>query len=221
MRGAKRMQGYSELKQRHRMLRDGFHENLSLRVHRALSWLQRAEESEDPDGRFIFLWIAFNAAYATEINKDSSERETFNQFLKKLNELDSARLLEAITWQSFSGSIRVLLANRYVFPAFWDYHKGLLSESQWQEQFQKANRAVQVALGERDTVTVLSIVLSRIYTLRNQVVHGGSTCGSAVNRDQMRDCVAFLAKLVPVILTIMMDHPETLWGDASFPVIHA
>jgi len=56
---------YASLKARHRAEREGWHANLSLRVHRALSWLERAEElaaQEDPDGEFIFLWIAFNAA---------------------------------------------------------------------------------------------------------------------------------------------------------------
>ncbi|MCA6065370.1 HEPN domain-containing protein [Thalassolituus marinus] len=213
------MMSYAELKQRHRNEREDFHENLSLRVHRALSWLQRAEDSEDADAQFIFLWIAFNAAYATDISKGTPERDTFIQFLKKLDALDNTRLLESITWNEFSGSIRILLNNRYVFPAFWDYQKGQLTEQQWQEQFASANWAAQVALGGRDTVTVLSIVLSRIYTLRNQIVHGGATWNSSVNRDQMRDCVAFLSKLVPAIVTIMMDHPETLWGDASFPVV--
>lgn len=213
------MMSYAELKQRNRNEREDFHENLSLRVHRALSWLQRAEDSEDADAQFIFLWIAFNAAYATDISKGTPERDTFIQFLKKLDALDNSRLLESITWNEFSGSIRILLNNRYVFPAFWDYQKGQLTEQQWQEQFASANRAAQVALGGRDTVTVLSIVLSRIYTLRNQIVHGGATWNSSVNRDQMRDCVAFLSKLIPAIVTIMMDHPETLWGDASFPVV--
>lgn len=54
---------YERLKQRHRAERDGHHENLTLRVHRSLSWLNRAEQAEDLDGQFIFLWIAFNAAY--------------------------------------------------------------------------------------------------------------------------------------------------------------
>ena len=57
---------FQELKQRHREERDAQHENLRLRIHRALSWLQRAEMADDEDGRFIFLWIAFNASYATE-----------------------------------------------------------------------------------------------------------------------------------------------------------
>jgi hypothetical protein len=39
-------------------------------------------------------------------------------------------------------------------------------------------RAVHLALGKQDTVTVLSIVLSRIYVLRNQLIHGGQARGS-------------------------------------------
>ena len=68
---------------------------------------------------------------------------------------------------------------------------------------------------------MLSIVLSRMYTLRNQLIHGGATCGSQINREQLRDCVAFLGKLVPFIIQLMMDNPNTLWGDAAYPVVDA
>ena len=57
---------HSALKQRHRLVRDEHPTSLTLRIHRALSWLNRAEQAEDVDGRFIFLWIAFNAAYASQ-----------------------------------------------------------------------------------------------------------------------------------------------------------
>lgn len=46
---------YQTLKARHRIERDAHHPNLALRVHRALSWLNRAEQAEDVDGRFIFV----------------------------------------------------------------------------------------------------------------------------------------------------------------------
>jgi len=37
-----------------------------LRVHRSISWVDRAEaELDDHDARFLFLWIAFNAAMLT------------------------------------------------------------------------------------------------------------------------------------------------------------
>lgn len=55
------------LKARHREIRDGQPDPLRIRIHRAISWLARAErEVDDHDARYIFLWIAFNAAYAHE-----------------------------------------------------------------------------------------------------------------------------------------------------------
>jgi hypothetical protein len=35
----------------------------------------------------------------------------------------------------------------------------------------------------------------------------------------MRDCTNFMAKLVPLVIEVMMDHPQTLWGDACYPVV--
>ncbi|MDR1613187.1 MAG: hypothetical protein LBT97_10475, partial [Planctomycetota bacterium] len=81
--------GHTELKARHRQVRESEPVNLRLRVHRALSWLARAEQAGDLDGRFIFLWIAFNAAYAQEIDGDQfSEQGAFRAFLEKLCALD-------------------------------------------------------------------------------------------------------------------------------------
>jgi len=76
--------------------RDQFPQSLSLRVHRALSWLNRTEqESEDHDAKFIFLWVAFNTAYANEIpdRQHFSERELFQGFLGRLIESDSEQRL--------------------------------------------------------------------------------------------------------------------------------
>lgn len=49
---------YQELKQRHRQERDAQHSNLRLRVHRALSWLDRAEQVKLRGGqpRPLFRW---------------------------------------------------------------------------------------------------------------------------------------------------------------------
>jgi hypothetical protein len=216
---------FERLKERHRAERHAWPENLSLRVHRALSWLNRAEQlggQDDLAGQFIFLWVAFNAAYATEIDEKygESEQQTFRAFLQKLAELDAARKrFESLTWQEFPKSIRVLLDNRYVFADFWHWQNGSLTEAEFQAKFAAANKAAHVALGRQDTVTVLSIVLSRIYVLRNQLVHGGATWGSSINREQLRDCTNFMAKLVPLVIEVMMDHPATLWGQGTYPVV--
>lgn len=212
---------YQELKERQRAERHSYPPNLSLRVHRALSWLHRSEMADDPDGTFIFQWIAFNAAYATEIDPQyrPNEQSTFRDFLQKLCDLDHLHQLEALTWDEFPKSIRLLLDNHYVFQNFWDYHNGKITEQDWKDAFSKSKAAAGKALGKRDTTAVLGIVLNRIYTLRNQLIHGGATWSSGVNRDQIRDCVALMGKLVPVIVTIMMDHPGTLWGEGCYPVV--
>jgi hypothetical protein len=80
------MTDYAQLKERNRAKRGAWDPSLSLRVHRALSWLDRAEQlsaQEDTDGQFILLWIAFNAAYATEIDERyrESEQQTLRGFL--------------------------------------------------------------------------------------------------------------------------------------------
>jgi len=216
---------YERLKTRQRQERDAWPENLGLRVHRALSWLNRAEQlgdQDDLDGQFIFLWVAFNAAYATEIDEKyrESEQQTFRAFLDKLAGLDAAqKRFDALVWTEFPKSIRVLLDNRFVFADFWHWQNGSLPEAEYKSKFAAANRKAHLALGRQDTVTVLSIVLSRIYVLRNQLVHGGATWGSSINREQLRDCTNFMAKLVPLVIEIMMDHPETLWGQGVYPVV--
>ena len=59
---------FQDLKKRHRKERKAYGKYLDVRVHRALSWLDRAEQcADDSDSHVIFLWIAFNAAYAHEI----------------------------------------------------------------------------------------------------------------------------------------------------------
>lgn len=212
---------YERLKHRHRQERDRQHENLAVRIHRALSWLQRAEQADDQDGRFIFLWIAFNAAYATEIieNRRLSEQNTFTAFLRKLCDLDQDKRIDALVWQEFSGSIRVLLDNPYVFQSFWDYHSGKIDEDLWQTRFAGGKKAAHRALSSGDTPSLLGVVFNRLYTLRNQLVHGGATWNGAVNRNQLRDCVNLLSKLVPLVIELMMDNPDTLWGDACYPVV--
>ena len=66
---------------------------------------------------------------------------------------------------------------------------------------------------------VLSNVFDRLYVLRNQLVHGGSTWNSDINRDQVRDGAAILEFLVPVFVDVMMDNPQEDWGRPFYPVV--
>lgn len=216
------MKNFQQLKQRQRIERDEYPKNLALRVHRALSWLGKAKSCQgDDDAQFIFLWISFNAAYANDVGREYKEGEhkTFDNFIKKLCNLDESNRLFNLIWQEFAGAIRVLLANEHVFQPFWDFTNGNIEEAQWKERLDNAKHSANIALGNENTAKVLSIVFDRIYTLRNQMIHGGATYNSKLNRGQMRDCCHLMDKLVPVIIEIMMDHPKELWGDAYYPVV--
>lgn len=212
---------HSALKQRHRQVRDEHPTRLTLRVHRALSWLNRAERAEDVDGKFIFLWIAFNAAYAQELDGSdrTSDKATFTAFLQKLCDLDVSKRIDELIWKEFSGSVRSLLDNPYVFHLFWEFQRGRIDESEWKDRFAAARKSAQSALACGNTPALLAVVFNRLYTLRNQLMHGGATWDGKVNRDQLRDCTRLLGKLVPVIIVLMMDNPNALWGEAVYPVV--
>jgi len=214
---------HDALKQRHRLVRDKHPASLTLRIHRALSWLHRAEQADDTDGKFIFLWIAFNAAYAQELDDRDHpcDKSTFTAFLQKLCDLDTSKRIDDLIWKEFSGSIRALLDNPYVFHPFWEFHRGHMNESQWKQRYDSANKSVQTALASGNTTALLAVVFDRLYTLRNQLIHGGATWDSKINREQLRDCTRLLGKLVPLIISLMMDNPQTLWGNAVYPVVEA
>lgn len=213
---------YASLKAMHREVRDTFPESLALRTHRALSWLNRAEsEQEDADAKFIFLWIALNAAYAHEITDRAkfTERRMFLRFLDRLIATDTEDLLHGIVWEHFPGPVRLLLANQYVSQEFWDFHTGRIGPQEWELRFQSSKSAATRALGKRDTKRVIAIVFDRLYVLRNQLIHGGATWNSTVNRSQLRDGGRILAVVVPAIIYLLLNSPEQEWGTPSYPVI--
>lgn len=210
---------HAHLKERQRAERDRHAEGIALRIHRALSWLNRAELCDDEDGRFIFLWIAFNAAYANDLgDMRMAESRLLGEFLQRLSRLDGRSRLSGLTWRRYPSAFRLLLNNGYVFQPYWDHQNGLSGSDDWESRFTSAKRAANTALANQDTGTVLSIVFQRLYTLRNQLIHGGATWNGAVNRDQLRDANGILGDVVPVIIEIMLDNAREHWGDACYPV---
>lgn len=214
---------HAELKTKQRAIREGFPPTMGLRVHRAISWIGRAEAcGTDDDARFIFLWIAFNAAYADEGEFQTiqpGERAAFADFFGRLIALDDQRRIYGAIWQRFSGPVRLLMENRYVFNPFWQHHNGITGFEDWEERFKASSRAFAQAIQNGDTKRVLSFVFDRLYVLRNQLVHGGSTWNSGINRTQVRDGAAILGFLMPVFADLMMDNPEQDWGKPFYPVV--
>lgn len=207
------------LKQRHRDIREAQPENLRLRLHRSLSWLLHAEQIADEDTRFILLWIALNAAYAREFSREESERDRVRGFIETLVALDTPKRLHGALFQQFSGPIRTLIDNHFTFEPFWTALRTHDASGQWEARFAGSKKAAMASVMKGETATVLSIVFDRLYVLRNQLVHGGATWNSQVNRAQVADALNILGTLVPLVLEIMMEHPQQDYGEVLYPVV--
>lgn len=198
-------------------------ESMRLRLQRALSWLERAgREDADPDAQFVFLWVAFNAAYASEfssLDDGGCERGRFSRFLGKLVALDDGKSLARLVFEQFSGPVRMLLDNHFVFEPFWRAVREHDPSERWKAAFTGSKKLALASIVAGDAATTLAIVLDRLYVLRNQLIHGAATWGGEINRGQVNDGVRIMRSMVPAILSIMINHPEAEFGDVAYPEI--
>ena len=213
-------QHHALLKQRFDDHKDRLSEASSIRIHRALSWLRRAEqEDEDPDARFIFLWIGLNAAYAQEFGVGEPERRRLAHFVGALVQVDGEGRLHDLVFQQFSGVIRNLISNKYVFEPFWKALREHDASDAWQREFEGSRKAAMHALMGKQVAATLGVIFDRLYVLRNQLVHGGATWRSSVNRQQVEDGARLLGLLLPLVIGLLVEHPELELGDVLYPVV--
>ena len=209
------------LKNKQRKIRATFPDGLALRVHRSISWLTRSEkEAADLDVCFILLWISFNSAYASDIEEtDANERASFKKFFSTLIKLDNKHRVYDAVWTRFSQEIRILLDNKYIFGPFWSHQNGLPGYERWEDRLEASKKSASQAMKSFDTPALLAVVFDRLYVLRNQIIHGGSTWNSSVNRRQVQDSVSVLSWLLPIFIDIMMDNSKQDWGKPFYPVV--
>ena len=221
------------------------HQHNADRMRRAESWLARANRAasegekadDDTDDigfaceRFMFLWISFNAAYGYEVIEDETrashrkENEKFTKFFYEIVRRDRGGIIRNILWKKYSGPVRVLLRNKYVFKPFWESVREAPGGRGWKQQFEKEKQQANNALANGNVDRVLEIVFRRLYVLRNQIFHGGTTFAEGWGRDQVRDGSRIMAALVPTILDIMRadiaTNPDTdAWGKGAYPRIN-
>jgi len=64
----------------------------------------------------------------------------------------------------------------------------------------------------------MGIMFDRLYTLRNQLLHGGATWNSGVNRSQISQGAEIMGQVVPIVIHLMMNDHQRVWGGACCPV---
>ena len=217
----------------------GFHTDKGrnrTRMRRALTWLEAANQFDtSAEERFIFMWVSFNAVYGDEPLSGDEEDDSKKMmgFLGKVKRHGDP-LLRAVISEHKKDFIAVL-ENRYMNRFFWkwvreqednkEYEHGLMfyhdhwNRSDTGSKFLKKNRWLVHDTGHAE---FLRQVFWHLYTLRNQLLHGGATYRSSINRDSIKAGNKALALLLPVILEIIFTHiknnPETNeWGRVWYP----
>jgi hypothetical protein len=195
-------------------------QNDAIRLHRAISWVKCAEDHENnPDLKFITLWIAFNACYADNDAHEFilSEKKRFKDFIERLVKCDKEERFFKLLWFKFSGPVRLLIDNKYAYKQFWDAQRG--ENIDWERLFNQSKIDSRNYLAHQQVSNLLELVLDRLYTVRNQLIHGGATYESKLNRSQVQDASQILEFLLPIIIDIMIYNIDEDWGVINYPVI--
>ncbi|KZZ41928.1 MAG: hypothetical protein MK185_07920 [Saccharospirillaceae bacterium] len=214
---------FAVLKQRLRDQRDLFNQLHSTRLHRALSWLQAAEnQSDDKDMQFISAWISFSACSFSSADTSGSayslaEQKDFQHFIQQLVELDKQQKIYHCLWHQYSGPVKALIKNPYVFAPFWQSLRE--NNEDWNAKFDRSSVDALNYLSRKKIPELLGIVLDRLQVLHNQVVGGGATYQSQINREQVEDGARLLMTLMPIIIDIMLESSDHDWGELAYPVI--
>ncbi|HBS42504.1 MAG TPA: hypothetical protein DEA26_07480 [Oceanospirillales bacterium] len=205
------------LKEQLRQQRDLFHEAHATRLHRAISWWRAALAQEgQTDLQFITAWISLNACALTAQQNESPD---FLPLMQRLVRLDQEQSLYGLLWHTYSGPVKALIKNPYVYGPFWEAQRAADSVSDWRSGFEKASVEALNCLSRKKVPELLSITLERLSVLQDQVLGGGATYASQVNREQVETGAKLLLSLLPVILNIMLHHPDEDWGELAYPVL--
>ena len=211
----------------------------ALRIHRAISWVKRAEKITDDWDKFIFYWIAFNAAYAQYVipADNAGEKTCFDDYFDKIIKLDCDKRIHSAVWLRYSSIvdwkysrlIKHFLDNRFTFQKFWNFHnpahnciKAHDDCKNWEVSFDKEKQSVRSAIDRKNTKKILCILFDRLYTLRNQIFHGGTSWDSDIaGRNQVKEGADIMSSLVPIFIYLMMEgeSPESEWGHSHYPRI--
>lgn len=106
-------------------------------------------------------WISLNACYAVsgDIN-GTREKTKLTEFFEKLINADQNRI-HHLFWMKFSGVIRVLLNNQFIYNRCWLYQRG--EALSWKVEFERENiNALLLLQSPNRSVDLISLVMNRL-----------------------------------------------------------
>lgn len=203
-------------------LRGTLPSTMALRTYRAISWIGRADSIQnDTDGKVISLWIAMSALYTDDREGSAShedQKTIRDSFLQKLIEHDTDNTLQKLLWDGLLPAIRSLSEDHYLFAPYWHHKHGHDGYEDWDKHFHLSVSHHEAAIRAKNATNVLSILFDRLHVLRSQLLYGGATWQSSLNRQPIEQAAIVLGTLLPTFITIMIHTPRENWHRPFYPV---
>lgn len=190
-------------------------EAIDIRLKRARSWFRKATGAavhHDIDAQFIFLWVAFNALYGTpryhgNDNPKGNEINDFTRFLGAVEKRSCGAVEKAL--RPLEDDVERLMRSPFLDIECW---------RKWDmEGIRDRQKRVSSARNVYAGGFHLDQLFRRIYTLRNQLLHGAATDGGQRNRESLKHAVPILCTAVKVIINLVDEYRTQIHGLEPIP----
>ena len=200
------------------------------RIDRMKAWISHAEATsaeEEAHIRFLFYWIAYEAAYHMNETGESEggHGKERREFHLRLASHDRGRLQSILRAQRTN--VVSILELRQAHPSFWkrwDEDEGVETVKEWKSVFrnrvQKIVEHLDVAVrsGIKWKIAgTLNALFENLSVVRNQIVHGGSAGPDSRGRTQVILGAKLLSAFVPCFHGVIKANPNEDWGEPPFP----
>ena len=205
------------------------------RIDRMRVWISHAKAisgEEEAHIRFLFYWIAYEAAYHMNETGESEGRhwKERRKFHQRLASHDRGGKLQSIL-HAQKDDVVGILELRQAHPSFWrrlPVDKEVRRDKEWESVFQKRvqkmvedlNDAVRSGI-KRKIKGILNDLFENLSIVRHQIVHGGSAGSKSQGRTQVILGARLLSEFVPcfheVIEKSIKHNPNEDWGEPPFP----
>ena len=216
------------------------------RIARMSTWISHAEAisgEEEAHIRFLFYWIAYEAAYQmneTRGSKVEHEKER-REFHQRLADHHWVRLQSILRAQE--NDVVDILELRQAHPSFWRRRKVRKGDKvaetaeAWEWDFRSWVRSAkkdlkkavryQKRLNEADwyqrkiagtlIAETLNDLFENLNVVRNQIVHGGSAGPDSRGRTQVIRGARLMSAFVPCFHDGIKANLKGDWGEPPFP----
>lgn len=142
------------------------------------------------------------------------DRVALDRFTSEAARVDGeGRLLPAL--EPLRDDARALLESPFLIERFW-------ADQEWDQVRPQRGRTAKFGeeLRENRAGAALHRLLIAVYFLRCQIVHGGATLGSRVNRVTVEPGARVLRQLTGQLIALVIERGlEMEWGEICYPPV--